>query len=131
MALVGQTILLVEDSPTQIMSVRALLEEEGLDVVIATDGELGLKMAKELQPALIIMDLQMPRMNGFQVVEELKKFKATASIPIIMLSSHDDPEAQILAVQLGALEYIPKDVFANAVLLETLKQMGFIKTKLV
>jgi CheY-like chemotaxis protein len=129
MVSVDQAILLVEDSPTQIMSIRALLEEQGVNLVFATDGEMGLNMAKELLPALIIMDLQMPRMNGLQVIEGLKSNKATASIPIIMLSAHDDAEAQILALQLGAVDYITKDVFVNAVLLATLRQMGFIKNK--
>jgi CheY-like chemotaxis protein len=129
MVSIDQAILLVEDSPTQIMSIRALLEEQGVNLVFATDGEMGLNMAKELLPALIIMDLQMPRMNGLQVIEGLKSNKATASIPIIMLSAHDDAEAQILALQLGAVDYITKDVFVNAVLLATLRQMGFIKNK--
>jgi CheY-like chemotaxis protein len=129
MTSVDQAILLVEDSPTQIMSIRALLEEQGVNLIFATDGEMGLNMAKELLPALIIMDLQMPRMNGLQVIEGLKSNKATASIPIIMLSAHDDAEAQILALQLGAVDYITKDVFVNAVLLATLRQMGFIKNK--
>ncbi len=129
MASVDQMILLVEDSPTQIMSIRALLEDEGVNLVFATDGAMGLTMAKEMLPALIIMDLQMPRMNGLQVIESLKSNKATAPIPIIMLSAHDDPEAQTLALQLGAQEYITKDIFVNAVLLETLRQMGFIKKK--
>ncbi len=129
MTSVDQIVLLVEDSPTQIMSIRALLEDEGVNLVFATDGEMGLTMAKEMLPDLIIMDLQMPRMNGLQVIGSLKSNKATAAIPIIMLSAHNDPETQILALQLGAQEYITKDIFVNAVLLETLRQMGFTKTK--
>jgi twitching motility two-component system response regulator PilH len=126
MALTDDTILVVEDSVTQLVHLRALLEDEGLEVVIATDGEMGLQMARGLRPGLVILDLQMPRMNGFQVVQELKKDKATASIPVIMFSTHHEIETQTLGMQLGALEYIPKDAFADAVLLETLRQMGFI-----
>lgn len=126
---IDQVILLVEDSPTQVMSIQSLLKEEAVKLMVATDGEMGLKMAKELHPNLVIMDLQMPRMNGLQVISELKGNKATAAIPIIMLSSHADEEAQILALQLGAVEYITKDVFVNAVLLATLQHMGFIKKK--
>ncbi len=84
-------------------------------------------MAKELLPAMIILDLQMPRMDGFQVIQELKNFKLTASIPVIMFTAHGNPEAQALASQLGVVEYIPKDAFSNAVLVETLRQMGIIK----
>jgi twitching motility two-component system response regulator PilH len=126
MALSDNTILVVEDSVTQLVHLRALLEEEGLEVVIATDGEMGLQMARGLRPGLVILDLQMPRMNGFQVVQELKKAKETAAIPVIMFSTHHELETQTLGMQLGALEYIPKDAFADAVLLETLRQMGFI-----
>jgi len=126
MTLGDNTILVVEDSVTQLVHLRALLEEEGLEVVIATDGEMGLQMARGLRPGLVILDLQMPRMNGFQVVQEMKKAKETASIPVIMFSTHHELETQTLGMQLGALEYIPKDAFADAVLLETLRQMGFI-----
>lgn len=127
MTLIDETILLVEDSPTQIMDIRALLEDYGLFVVIATDGLTGVQMAKELQPAMIILDLQMPRMNGFQVIEQLKGFKLTASIPIIMFTAHGSLETEATATRLGVVEYIPKDAFAHVVLVETLRQMGIIK----
>ncbi len=121
-----KTILIVEDSPTQALRLRALLEEEGLKVVRAEDGRRGVEQAQHLHPDLIILDLQMPEMNGFQVCQTLKDIEATAAIPIIMLTSHDEQEAVVLGLQLGAIDFIPKDVFADAVLLETLRQMGLI-----
>lgn len=127
MTLLDETILLIEDSPTQIMDIRSVLEDSGLFVVIATDGETGVQMAKELLPSMIILDLQMPRMNGFQVIQELKNFKLTASIPIIMFTAHGNSEVEALANQLGVVEYILKDAFSHAVLIETLRQMGLIK----
>ena len=119
-------ILVVEDSPTQALHLQALLEQEGLEVVLAYDGQTGLQMAQQLQPALVVLDVQMPGMNGFQVCQELKGSPVTADIPIIMFTRHDEQEAVVLGLQTGAVDYIPKDAFADAVFLETLRQMKFI-----
>lgn len=126
MARESKTVLVVEDSATQVMHLRTLLEKEHLNVLMAVDGQMGLEMAKSIHPDLIILDLQMPRMNGFQVVQALKQLKETVEIPIIMFSIHKDIETQNMGTQLGAIEFIPKDAFADVVLLETLREMGFI-----
>jgi DNA-binding response OmpR family regulator len=119
-------ILVVEDSPTQALHMQTLLEQEGLKVLLAHDGQMGLQMAQELLPDLIVLDVQMPGMNGFQVCRQLKDGQTTADIPIIMFTRHDEQEAVVLGLQTGAVDYIPKDAFADAVLLETLRQMRFI-----
>lgn len=119
-------VLVVEDSPTQAIHLQALLEQEGLRAVLASNGRKGLQMAQQLHPDLIVLDVQMPEMNGFQVCRQLKNTRATADIPIIMFTSHDEKEAVVLGLQTGAVDYIPKDAFADAVLLETLRQMDFI-----
>jgi CheY-like chemotaxis protein len=121
-----KTVLVVEDSPTQALHMQALLEQEGLSILLAHDGKTGLEMAQELGPDLIVLDVQMPGMNGFQVCGELKNRRATKDIPIIMFTRHDEQEAVVLGLQTGAVDYIPKDAFADAVLLETLRQMKFI-----
>ena len=120
-----KTILVIEDSATQSMQLKKLLEGEGLKVLTALDGEKGMTMVKENLPNLIILDLQLPHMNGFQVAQELKSDPETRQIPIIMLTIHGEQESKRLGFQLGATEFIPKDRFANKVLLETLRQMGF------
>lgn len=121
-----KTILVVEDSTTQALHLQALLEQEGLKVELASDGRAGLQMAQQLHPDLIVLDVQMPEMDGFQVSRRLKEAQDTADIPIIMFTRHDEHEAVMLGLQTGAVDYIPKDAFADAVLLETLRQMGFI-----
>lgn len=121
-----KTILVVEDSPTQALHMQTLLEREGLEVLLAHDGKMGLRMAQEFLPSLIVLDVQMPEMNGFQVCRQLKNEPATKDIPIIMFTRHDEQEAVVLGLQTGAVDYIPKDAFADAVLLETLRQMKFI-----
>jgi DNA-binding response OmpR family regulator len=122
-----KTVLLVEDSATQALHLQAVLEQQGLQVAWASDGRTGLQMAQQLHPDLIVLDLQMPDINGFQVCQQLKRDSPdTAAIPVIMFTRHDDPEAVVLGIQVGATDYIPKDAFADAVLLETLRQMGLI-----
>jgi PleD family two-component response regulator len=119
-------ILLIEDSATQALHLKLLLEQEGLEVAWASAGQMGLKMARQLLPDLILLDVQMPDMNGFQVCQQLRKAEDTNYIPIIMLTRFDDPETVTLGMQVGVTDYIPKDAFADAVLLETLRQMGMI-----
>ena len=120
-----KTVLVVEDSPTQALHMQTLLEEAGLEVLLAHDGQTGLDVAQSLKPDLIVLDVQMPGMNGFQVCRRLKNNEMTTEIPIIMFTRHDEQEAVVLGLQTGAVDYIPKDAFADAVLLETLRQMQF------
>jgi PleD family two-component response regulator len=119
-------ILVIEDSHTQALHLQALLEREGLKVALAFDGKSGLEMANQDRPAVAILDVQMPEMNGFEVCKQLKETPATADIPIIMLTCRDENEAVLEGLQVGAIDYIPKDAFSDAVLLETLRQMGII-----
>ena len=124
--MMSKTILVIEDSPTQALRLQALLEREGLSVALAADGPEGVRLAQELCPDLIVLDMQLPGLNGFQVCSSLKCRQETTHIPIIMLTRHDDPEMVALGMQSGVVDYIPKDAFADAVLLETLRQMGLI-----
>lgn len=121
-----KTILLVEDSTTQALHLQLLLEGQGLRVTWANTGEAGVQMAHHMCPDLIILDLQMPDINGFQVCQQLKEIQHTAAIPIIMLTRHDDSEMVTHSMEFGITDYIPKDAFADVVLLETLRQMGLI-----
>jgi two-component system sensor histidine kinase/response regulator len=127
----SRTVLLVEDSTTQALHFKLLLEEQGLRVEWANSGQAGVRMARRLRPDLIVLDLQMPDLNGFQVCERLKDDQEMAAIPIIMLTRHDDTEAVMLGMQMGVVDYIPKDAFADAVLIETLRQMGVIVPRAV
>jgi DNA-binding response OmpR family regulator len=121
------TVLLVEDSTTQALHFQSLLEENGVSVLWASDGESGLEMAQQHTPDLIVLDIQLPKMNGFEVCQRLKEMSTTAEIPVIMLTRFDEAESVVQGLQAGAIDYIPKDAFAGAVLLETLRQMGIIQ----
>ena len=80
-------ILIVEDNPANLTLATFLLESAGHVVVSATDGETGLRLAKEEQPALILMDIQLPGMDGLEVVGLLKRDDATRSIPVLALTA--------------------------------------------
>jgi CheY-like chemotaxis protein len=122
-----KTVLVVEDSPTQAVQTRALLVANGLQVIMACDGPEGIELAEEHQPHLIILDWEMPRMNGGQVLHELKGNPSTSPIPIIIFTHHDSHEVKAAGLQGGAVDFIPKDAFAKVVMIETLVQMGFIE----
>jgi two-component system, sensor histidine kinase and response regulator len=124
-----KTILVVEDSPTQAAQIRALLVANGLHVHLACDGVDGLEKASEEIPALIILDMEMPRMNGVEMAHELKKNPLTSKIPIIMFTRYDSPEVMALGLGEGIVDFIPKDAFAKVVMIETLKQMGVITAR--
>ncbi len=123
-----KTILLVEDSPTQALQTRALLMANGLQVIVATDGVEGIEMAQRSLPGLIVLDWELPRMNGGDVVRSLKNNPNTRLIPIIILTRYDSPEFINSGLEGGAVDFIPKDAFAKVVLVETLKQMGYIES---
>jgi CheY-like chemotaxis protein len=124
---VSGTVLVIEDSPTQAMHVQTLLGDAGLNVVLAADGREGVQLAQQLLPDLIILDMQLPKMNGFQVCDQVKRKQETRHIPVILFTRHNDPEMATLGIQSGAIDYIPKDAFGDAVLLETLRHIGLIR----
>ncbi len=82
-------VLIVDDSPTETHVMRVTLEKNGFEVVIAEDGESGLKMAHEMLPDAIIMDVVMPGVNGFQATRKLTKDPRTANIPVVIVTSKD------------------------------------------
>jgi len=110
-----QTILVVEDSPTQALLLEALLGETGHNVIWALDGRQGLAMARQMQPDLIILDMELPELNGDEVLRLLKAESALQDIPVVMVSVLDDIDKIAMCIELGAEDYLPKPV--NAVLL--------------
>jgi DNA-binding response OmpR family regulator len=112
--------LLVEDSPTQAIEIAAALKYCGFDVICAVDGLAGLDMVYEHYPVLVVLDVQLPKMNGYQVCHRLKRDPKTASIPVIMMTVSDSSDATLAGLEAGADDYIAKDVFATENLITTL-----------
>jgi adenylate cyclase len=121
----SKAVLVVEDSTTQAVHLRAIIEQMGVKVVCASNGRTGLYMAQQMRPDLVVLDIHLPEISGFEVCKILKSSPETANIPIILFTINDTQEAVQLGMEYGVIDYIPKDAFADAVLVETLRQMGF------
>lgn len=113
-------ILLIEDDDMMRSTLFEILEIENFNVVSAGDGILGLRLAKEMQPDLIICDLNIPLLNGFGVLQSLRESLTIANIPFIFLTCENNPETRQRAMQLGANSYLTKPVTISK-LLETIK----------
>lgn len=103
-----KTILIVEDEPTLQKTIGQFLEQEGYTVQKALNGEIGLTMAKENKPDLILLDLILPKKDGFVILKELKEDKTTARIPIIILTNLEGSGDIEKALALGASTYLVK-----------------------
>ena len=101
-------ILFIEDESALQKTFRDVLEKEGYQMVSALDGENGLELAKSQKPDLILLDLILPKKNGFEVLEELKKDDSTREIPVIVLTNLEDIESVEKAIELGATTYLVK-----------------------
>jgi DNA-binding response OmpR family regulator len=116
-------VLVVEDSLAQAHVLRQALEREGVIVFHAPNGRIGVSMAQRLVPDAIVLDIEMPEMNGLEACQQLKADARTADIPVVMLTVRDEVTMATQGLDLGAIDYIPKDAFSTSVLLETLRQL--------
>jgi DNA-binding response OmpR family regulator len=101
-------VLVIEDDPNVAEMYRLRLETDGYDVVVGGDGEEGLQLAIDEVPDFIYLDLRLPKLDGFEVLERLRATPATAQIPVIILSNYGDPETRERGLRLGALDFLVK-----------------------
>jgi DNA-binding response OmpR family regulator len=120
-------ILLVEDSPTQALRLRLIMEREGLIVNVAQSGRAGIKIAHHRVPDAVILDINLPDINGFDVCRTLKAHPITAGTPVIMLTVKDRLDDTLCGLDAGADAYIPKDDYAEVNLLQVLRDMSLLK----
>jgi DNA-binding response OmpR family regulator len=104
----NETILVVEDSPTERKLVSAALLKQGFRVITANDGEEAVTKASSEQPNLIVLDVILPKMNGYQVCRHLKNSEETGEIKILMLSSKNQESDRFWGLKQGADEYLTK-----------------------
>ena len=102
----GKTILIVEDEQNIVDILSFNLSREGYDTLEAYDGKTGLQLALEQNPDLILLDLMLPEMNGFDVCRKLRE--AGSSVPILMLTAREEEEDKVMGLELGADDYITK-----------------------
>jgi DNA-binding response OmpR family regulator len=100
-----EKIMVVDDEPTILELLQINLERSGFAVVTANNGEEALKLARQEQPQLIILDVMMPGLDGFETLRELRK---TIEVPVIMLTAKGDDIDKILGLELGADDYVTK-----------------------
>lgn len=111
-------ILMVDDEVVICELTKDYLESKGFEVKIVHDGQTGLDEAKSEKPDLIILDVNMPRMNGFQVLNELKKDFHTSLIPVLMLTAEKCEDFQSEGTQYQAEKYLPKPFMPDALFKE-------------
>ncbi len=122
-------VLIVEDSPSQAKQLAHELSERGVRTIIADDGPDGLRAVDEFQPDLIVLDIILPTMDGYQICRRLKRDEDTMHIPIIMLTASDDFDAILQSLENGADDYIAKDVFAVKNVISSLQTFGLLDTE--
>lgn len=103
-------ILLVEDNPMNSDMLSRRLERRGFEVVIAVDGEEGVRLAAELMPALILMDMSLPKLDGWEATKLLKADPRTRAIPVIALTAHAMPSDRERAQSCGCDDYDVKPI---------------------
>jgi len=103
-------ILIVDDSPTETHILTQMLEKNGYQVVTAESGESGVEVAKKELPDLVLMDVVMPGINGFQATRQLKKETTTAHIPVVIVTTKDQETDKIWGMRQGAKDYLTKPV---------------------
>ena len=114
-------ILIVDDSPSQLMSIRRIVEKLGHDALSAEDGAAGVEAAKREIPDLILMDVVMPNLNGFQATRSITREPSTKHIPVILVTTKDQDTDRMWGLRQGAKAYITKP-FSESELSELIAQ---------
>jgi len=122
-----KNILVIEDVEDHLEIVKLILEQHGYNILVATTGKEGLNVTKSCHPDLIILDVVLPEMNGYEVCKAIKSSPDTKDIPIIMLSVRSNPEDIESAYSAGANKYITKPFNLEDLINEVKKLLGELK----
>ncbi|MEC4894046.1 MAG: response regulator [Oscillatoria sp. PMC 1051.18] len=116
-------ILIVDDQPENLRLLSSILSEQGYKVRRVINGNLALNAAQLEPPDLILLDITMPEINGYEVCEKLKQKPETQEIPVIFLSAKDDLFDKVLAFEVGGADYITKPFYVQEVILRVRNQL--------
>lgn len=125
----AEDILVVDDKPENIRLLSAILKDQGYKVRKAIDGEMALEAVKTAIPDLILLDITMPNMNGYQVCQHLKADQKTAEIPIIFISALDEAFDKVKAFAVGGVDYITKPLSEEEVFVRVESQLKISRLK--
>ena len=106
-------VMIVDDSPTEVHVMKTALEKHGFETVSATSGSECITLAREMHPDLILMDIVMPDVNGFQATRTLHRDPTTKSIPVVMVTTKSQETDRIWGLRQGAVDYLVKPVTAS------------------
>ena len=115
-------ILIVDDSPSQLMGIRRIVESLGHEALTAEDGAAGVEAAKRELPDLILMEVVMPNLNGFQATRSITRDPSTKHIPVILVTTKDQETDKVWGMRQGAKAYITKP-FTESQLVEVINQL--------
>jgi len=118
-------VLIVEDDKFLSELISTKLDKEGYDIILANDGEQGLKKTLEEKPNIILLDIMLPGMDGFEVLENLKRHTdpAIKNIPVIILSNFGQEEKVERGLSLGAVDYLVKANFTTGEIVQKIKEV--------
>jgi DNA-binding response OmpR family regulator len=119
----NKKILIVEDDDFLLQMYVTKLELEGFQVVSAVDGIKGLRLAKKDKPDLVLLDLQLPELSGFEVLEDLKRSNETKQIPVLVLTNFSQKEDIDRCLNLGASDYLIKAHFVPSEVIAKIKNI--------
>lgn len=105
-----KTILIIDDSSTNNLLFQSILEENGFEVIVSTTGKAGLAAMQKNKADLVLLDVMMPGLDGFDVLKEIKEDENNQSVPVLMLTAKKDSESMKKALDLGAADYLIKPV---------------------
>ncbi len=103
-------VLIVDDSPTEMFTLKSMLEAKGFEVLEAENGADGVALAREELPDVVLMDIVMPGLNGFQATRQLTKDAKTAHIPVVIVTTKDQETDKVWGQRQGAKGYLVKPV---------------------
>lgn len=109
-------ILVIDDSPTFQATIGQMLQRHGHHCIFESNGEAGIATAAKVQPDLILMDIIMPGMSGFQATRVITKKSETSHIPVIIVSTKDQPSDKVWGMRQGACEYLVKEFTEEALI---------------
>ncbi|MEN8108092.1 MAG: response regulator [Pseudomonadota bacterium] len=109
-------IMIIDDSPTDTYVLKKILEKNGYQIVTAENGDEGIEAARREKPALILMDVVMPGLNGFQATRELTSNPETASIPVIIVTRKNQKVDRVWGMRQGARDFLTKPVNESALM---------------
>ncbi|MDX1250848.1 MAG: twitching motility response regulator PilH [Gammaproteobacteria bacterium] len=117
-------VLIVDDSPTEAYVLKGMLEKNGYQTVAASSGEEGIAKSKTEKPDLILMDVVMPGLNGFQATRQITKDPETAAIPVIIVTTKNQETDKVWGLRQGAKDYVTKPVDESELMSKVKTVMG-------